>query len=54
MLRDEQNRKRKLREDVKQKIINKGHSEKEAEQILVSLEKYCELIIEEIKQNPNE
>ena len=54
MLRDEQNRKRKLREDVKQKVINKGHSEKEAEQILVSLEKYCELIIEEIKNNPNE
>ena len=54
MLRDEQNRKRILREDVKQKIINKGHSEQEAEHILVSLEKYCELIIEEIKQNPNE
>ena len=54
MLRDEQNRKRKLREDVKQKVINKGHSEKEAEQILVSLEKYCEIIIEEIKNNPNE
>ena len=54
MLRDEQNRKRILREDVKQKIINKGHSEKEVEQILVSLEKYCELIIEEIKNNPNE
>jgi len=54
MLRDKQNRKRILRDNVKQKIINKGHSEQEAEHILVSLEKYCELIIEEIKQNPNE
>ena len=54
MLRDEQNRKRILRDNVKQKIIDKGHSEQEAEHILVSLEKYCELIIEEIKQNPNE